>query len=58
MNAGGGKGVHFILFGGKRIGFRLRRTNRRTLAITVQPDLGVLVTAPKKAALETVLGKV
>jgi predicted metal-dependent hydrolase len=57
MNAGGGEGAHSVLFGGERIAFRLRRTNRRTLAITVQPDLGVLVTAPKKAALETVLGK-
>jgi predicted metal-dependent hydrolase len=50
--------VHFVLFGGERIEFRLRRTNRRTLAITVQPDLGVRVTAPRKAALDTVLGKV
>ena len=46
------------MFGGERIEFRLRRTNRRTLAITVRPDLGVLVAAPRKAALETVLGKV
>lgn len=46
------------MFGGERIEFRLRRTNRRTLAITVRPDLEVLVAAPRKAALETVLGKV
>ena len=46
MNVGRGEGVHFALFGGERINFRLRRTSRRTLAITVQPDLGVLVTAP------------
>ena len=58
MNAGSGKGVHFVMYGGERIEFRLRCTNRRTLAITVQPDLGVLVTAPKKAVLNTVLGKV
>jgi predicted metal-dependent hydrolase len=58
MNAGSGQGLHFVLFGGERIEFLLRRSNRRTLAITVQPDLGVLVTAPRKAALDTVLGKV
>jgi predicted metal-dependent hydrolase len=58
MKAGSGEGAQFVLFGGERIEFRLRRTNRRTLAITVQPDLGVLVTAPKKAAMATVLGKV
>jgi hypothetical protein len=58
MKAGSGEGVLFVLFGGERIEFRLRRTNRRTLAITVRPDLEVLVAAPRKAALETVLGKV
>jgi hypothetical protein len=58
MSAGSSEGVHFVRFGGERIDFRLRRTKRRTLGITVQPNLGVLVTAPKKAAMETVLGKV
>jgi predicted metal-dependent hydrolase len=58
MNAGSGESVHAVLFGDERIEFRLRRTSRRTLAITVQPDLGVLVTAPRKTALDTVLGKV
>jgi hypothetical protein len=47
-----------IKFGGGLIAFRLRRSNRRTLAITVEPDLGVVVTAPHVAALETVLVKV
>lgn len=47
-----------IRFGGGLIAFRLRQSNRRTLAITVQPDLGVVVTAPYKAALDTVLAKV
>lgn len=46
------------MLGGERIAFRLRRSNRRTLAITVQPDLGVLVTAPKQAAMANVLGRV
>jgi predicted metal-dependent hydrolase len=58
MNAGSGEGVHSVLVGGERIVFRLRRSNRRTLAITVQPNLGVLVTAPEQAALDTVLAKV
>src|SRR5580704_16749540 len=49
---------HEIEFGGGRIGFRLRRSHRRTLAITVQPDLSVMVTAPHKSAVDTVLAKV
>ncbi len=49
---------HEIEFGGGRIGFRLRRSHRRTLAITVQPDLSVMVTAPHKVAVDTVLAKV
>ncbi|EEF57020.1 protein of unknown function DUF45 [Pedosphaera parvula Ellin514] len=47
-----------IDFAGRKIAFRLQRSDRRTLAITVQPDLSVVVTAPKKAALENVLAKV
>ena len=53
-----GSGQHEIEFGGARIPFRLRRSKRRTLAITVQPDMAVVVTAPEKAALEAVLAKV
>jgi len=49
---------HEIKFDGGQIGFRLRRSHRRTLAITVQPDLSVVVTAPHKAAVETVPAKV
>ena len=49
---------HEIKFGGERIGFGLRRSTRRTLAITVRPDLSVLVTAPRKTAVETLLAKV
>ena len=47
-----------IEFAGAKIVFRLRRSGRRTLAITVQPDLGVVVTAPRKAAMENVLARV
>ena len=49
---------HEITFGAKRIKFRLRRSKRHTLAISVQPDLSVMVTAPHKAALENVLARV
>lgn len=49
---------HEVVFGGKRIEFRLRRSNRKTLAITVWPDLSVRVTAPDGADLEVVRAKV
>ncbi|MDD5140546.1 MAG: SprT family zinc-dependent metalloprotease [Verrucomicrobiales bacterium] len=49
---------HEIKFSGKRIEFRLQRSGRRTLAITVRPDLAVVVTAPQGASLETVTAKV
>lgn len=47
-----------VTFGTEEIGFRLQRSHRRTLAITVQPDLSVVVTAPRKAGVETVLARV
>jgi hypothetical protein len=49
---------HAVSWGKEKIEFQLRRSHRRTLAVTVQPDLSVQVTAPTSAALETVLGKV
>ena len=39
-----------IKYGRKTIDFRLIRSNRKTLAIDVHPDLSVVVTAPKDAA--------
>lgn len=50
--------THELEFAGTKIAFRLRRSSRRTLAITVQPDMSVVVTAPEKAAIDTVLRKV
>ena len=47
-----------VLFGSERIEFRLRRSWRKTLAITVHPDLSILVTAPHRADIETVKAKV
>ena len=50
--------THEIEVGGTKIEFRLRRSQRKTLAITVRPDLSVVVTAPRGADLEAVKGKV
>jgi predicted metal-dependent hydrolase len=50
--------THHITFGGKRIEFRLRRSTRKTLGITVQPDASVMVAAPLRAELEKVKCKV
>ncbi|HEX3625583.1 MAG TPA: SprT family zinc-dependent metalloprotease [Verrucomicrobiae bacterium] len=49
---------HNLIWGGARIVFQLWRTDRRTLAITVRPDMMVLVTAPRGATLEKVMEKV
>lgn len=50
--------LHEVAFGSDRIEFRLRRSKRKTLAITVQPDMSVVVTAPHGADLEAVKTKV
>jgi hypothetical protein len=50
--------VHAVTFGGRKIDFELRRTKRKTLAITVKPDTSVVVTAPNGASLEAVAAKV
>jgi hypothetical protein len=49
---------HSVSWGKERIEFRLRRSERRTLGITVQPDLSVTVTAPEAAGIERIIGKV
>lgn len=50
--------LHEVEFGSERIEFRLRKSKRKTLAITVRPDTSVLVTAPHGADLEAVKTKV
>src|SRR5450759_2016170 len=50
--------LHEVEFGSERIEFRLRKSKRKTLAITVRPDASVLVTAPHGADLEAVKVKV
>ena len=51
-------GLHEVAFGRGRIEFRLERTGRRTLAITVKPDTSVVVRAPRGAAVDVVAARV
>ncbi len=44
----------FIEYGSKRIDFRLEYSDRRTLGITVTPDLEVLVKAPVDTAIDVI----
>jgi predicted metal-dependent hydrolase len=46
-----------IQFGSKQIDFRLEHTSRKSLGITVTPDMYVLVKAPANASLEKVKEK-
>jgi predicted metal-dependent hydrolase len=46
--------VSEITFGAKAIAYTLQRADRRTLSITVNPDLSVLVRAPPDAAHEAI----
>jgi hypothetical protein len=49
---------HYIPYGKKRIYFELEHRSRKSLAITVYPDLSVKVVAPPSATLERVKSKV
>jgi predicted metal-dependent hydrolase len=51
-------GTEFINYAGERLEFKIRRSNRKTLAITVQPDLSIIVTAPRRAKFEAIMAKV
>lgn len=48
----------FVKYGSTKIEFHLVYSNRKSLGITVNPDLSVLAKAPKGASLETVMSKV
>jgi predicted metal-dependent hydrolase len=50
--------LHGLFFGRERIEFRLRRSKRQTLAITVRPDTSVLVSGPSGVGIEAVKAKV
>ena len=54
----GESGKHWISYGTERIDFNLSRKKRKTLAITVHPDLDVDVVAPMNAGEEAILNKV
>lgn len=47
----------YIQFGSKKIDFRLEYSSRKSLGITVTPDLDVLVKAPVDAPLDTIKEK-
>ena len=49
---------HFIKYGTQTINFGLTYTDRKTLGITVYPDLSVQVKAPVNATLEKIYEKV
>ncbi len=46
-----------IQFGSKKLDFRLEYSNRKSLGITVTPDLNILVKAPENTSLEKVKQK-
>ena len=50
--------AHIFSYGGDQIAFRLVRRDRATLAISVEPDLGVEVVAPKNAPFDKIVAKV
>lgn len=50
--------THSIKFGSKEIRFNLSHSERKSLGITVTPDMDVLVKAPIDAPIDKILGKV
>ena len=49
---------HFVHYGEHRIDFSVERRRRQTLAIAVEPDATVLVTAQQGAPIEAITDKV
>ena len=45
---------HHLLFGSATIAYRLRYSDRRTLGIAVTPEMAVIVTAPRGAAMDKI----
>jgi predicted metal-dependent hydrolase len=51
-------GCHRVSWAAAEIEFQLIRSHRRTLSITVRPDLSVRITAPLSASVDSILQKV
>lgn len=49
---------HQVTFGKRKIEFSLKRSQRKTLSITVQPDVRVVITAPELASVENIKSRV
>ncbi|MDO8366962.1 MAG: SprT family zinc-dependent metalloprotease [Saprospiraceae bacterium] len=49
--------IEHIQFGSKRIDFRLEYSDRKSLGITVKPDLDILVRAPMDTAMDKIKEK-
>lgn len=47
-------GQHKVVIGGEVLTYQLRRSGRRTLGITVEPDGSLVVTAPETASVDQV----
>lgn len=50
--------IHSVSFGNHLIEFIVRRSDRKTLEIAVEPDASVMVTAPIDASIEAIEGKI
>ena len=50
--------LYTVNYGRNKISFALRRGNRKTLTISVLPDLSVVVLAPQKVAIKAILERV
>lgn len=48
---------NIVKYGSQQIEFQLKYSNRKTLGITVKPDLSVIVAAPISASLQTIREK-
>jgi predicted metal-dependent hydrolase len=51
-------GVHSIQFGSKQIDFRLEYSDRKSLGITVTPEMEILVKAPTDSTIEIIKEKI
>src|SRR6266511_4640942 len=50
--------LHTVSFGQETISFTLKRSTRKTLSITVNPDLSVVVTAPRGSDIDSIKARV